>query len=176
MSAVAELDLRHGSSLVGITVLGSRPFCLGVLSSPMSPAILGTETPSPAVAVSGGGVSIVIPVFDEESGIGPVLDEIQAELEAMDLGIPVEVVVVDDGSRDQTVTAVEPYLGGRVRLVSHARNMGYGAALRTGIEAAEHPWVLITDADGTYPFGFWRDLLARRDDHDMVVGARGNRR
>jgi glycosyltransferase involved in cell wall biosynthesis len=59
-----------------------------------------------------------------------------------------------------------------VRVVQHRRNRGYGAALKTGIAAASHPWILITGADGTYPAASIPSILARADDNAMVVGAR----
>ncbi len=83
---------------------------------------------------------------------------------------------MDDGSSDGTGRAVEALLGTlpNVRLLSHASNVGYGAALKTGIQAATAPVVAITDADGTYPNEkipeLYKLLLARRA--DMVVGAR----
>jgi glycosyltransferase involved in cell wall biosynthesis len=119
-------------------------------------------------------LSIVIPAFNEADGIGPVLARLSAVMAAS--GIDHEIVVVDDGSTDTTSQAVTALLGklGRVRLVSHDSNRGYGAALKTGILASEAPVVAITDADGTYPNDripeLYRVLLARRA--DMVVGAR----
>jgi glycosyltransferase involved in cell wall biosynthesis len=118
-----------------------------------------------------GGVTIVVPAFDEERGIEGVV----RRLLALDLGRPTELVVVDDGSRDGTaktldaLAAQEP----RIRVVRHPRNMGYGAALKTGIARARHDVVVITDADGTYPEDRIVDLLAAVDDGaDMAVGAR----
>lgn len=118
-----------------------------------------------------GGVSIVVPAFDEERAI----DGVVQRLLALDLGRPTELVVVDDGSRDGTgakldaLAAREP----RVRAVRHPRNQGYGAALKTGIARARYDAVVITDADGTYPEARIVDLLAALDDGaDMAVGSR----
>lgn len=123
------------------------------------------------------GLSIVIPAYNEENGVGPVLVELKAELLALNLPIPLEVIIVDDGSRDRTAEVVAEHTDDLLRLVQHPHNRGYGAALKTGIDAAAYPWILITDADGTYPNVHIRDVLAHRDDHDMVVGARiGERR
>jgi glycosyltransferase involved in cell wall biosynthesis len=79
---------------------------------------------------------------------------------------------VDDGSADDTSRAAA---AADVRVLRHRRNRGYGAALKTGIAAAEHPWILITDADGTYPAEAIPSLLALADHNDMVVGARTGR-
>jgi len=117
------------------------------------------------------GVSIVVPAFDEDRG----LEGVVRRLLALDLGRPTELVVVDDGSRDATgkkldaLAAAEP----RIRAVHHPRNLGYGAALKTGISRATYDVVVITDADGTYPEDRIVELLAAVDDGaDMAVGAR----
>lgn len=125
-------------------------------------------------SVDDEGVSIVIPAYNEENGIAPVLTELLETLDRLDLGVPFEIIVVNDGSTDRTSEALAPFVGEgkRVRLIEHPRNKGYGAALKTGIHAAEHPWILITDADGTYPNEHIPDVLAHREGHEMVVGAR----
>jgi glycosyltransferase involved in cell wall biosynthesis len=91
------------------------------------------------------------------------------------------VIVVDDGSRDATAAIVEGIAAGRpgvVRLVRHERNRGYGAAVRSGIDAARHPVVLLTDGDGQFDLrelpGFLRPLSEGRA--DAVIGWRRRRR
>lgn len=118
------------------------------------------------------GLSIVIPAYNEENGIGPVLTELRETLDSLDLGMPVEVVIVNDGSSDKTHAAIESHLDELIRLIDHPENRGYGASLKTGIRHAKYPWILITDADGTYPNEFIPDVLEHRDHHEMVVGAR----
>ena len=118
------------------------------------------------------GLSIVIPAYNEENGIGPVLTELQETLERLDLPIPVEVIIVNDGSKDKTSEAIEPFVGELFQLVVHPQNRGYGASLKTGINRAKYPWILITDADGTYPNEHIPDVLEEREYYDMIVGAR----
>ncbi len=130
----------------------------------------GSESESSGFGVE--GLSIVIPAYNEENGIGPVLEELRGELDALELTIPLEVIIVNDGSSDGTSAAIAPHVGDLFKLVEHPVNKGYGASLKTGIRAAEHPWILITDADGTYPNVHIPDVLAHREMHDMVVGAR----
>ena len=86
-----------------------------------------------------------------------------------DYSIPGEVIVVDDGSRDGTGEAAY-YAGARV--LRHRSNRGYGSALKTGIMAATHNLILITDADGTYPVKYIPELVEGLQTADMVVGAR----
>ncbi len=117
------------------------------------------------------GVTIVVPAYDEETGIEGVV----RRLLALELGREVELLVVNDGSKDGTGAALER-LGRehpQLTVLQHPVNRGYGAALKTGFRAARHPTVVITDADGTYPEQFITQLLDRVDaGADMAVGAR----
>lgn len=115
-----------------------------------------------------GPVSIVIPAYNEAGAIGPTLAEIERTL--CEAGVEGEIVVVDDGSRDNTAAEVRKYP--RVRLIQHSYNRGYGASLKTGIRQAQHNIIAITDADGTYPIKMLPRLIAEIGAYDMVVGAR----
>ena len=109
------------------------------------------EESTQETAPSGG--TVVVPAYDEEGGITVVVER----LARLDLGRPLELVVVDDGSKADTG-----------RILEQLRS-----ALKTGIRAAAHPVIVITDADGTYPEDRIVDLLARVDDGaEMAVGAR----
>jgi len=112
-------------------------------------------------------LSIVIPAYNEESGVGEVLTELQKLLREND--IDAEIILVDDGSQD--ATAQEAQKTG-VRVIKHRNNRGYGASLKTGITAAKHNVVAITDADGTYPAKYLPEMLKELECADMVVGAR----
>lgn len=90
-------------------------------------------------------VSVVIPAYNEQDGIGPTLDALLDALEGSDRVY--EVLVVDDGSSDAT--------GQRARrdgvtVLTHRHNRGYGAALRTGVLRAAAPVVLFYDGDGQF--------------------------
>jgi glycosyltransferase involved in cell wall biosynthesis len=118
-----------------------------------------------------GGVTILVPAYNEEKGIGGVLER----LSRLDLGRPIEILVVDDGSTDGTarVLAEKRREVPRLRVIHQPRNQGYGAALKVGFAQAAHEIVVITDADGTYPEDRIGDLVARIDDGaEMVVGER----
>jgi len=112
-------------------------------------------------------VSIIIPAFNEHLAVGSVVREVLDTLEANQ--IPGEVIVVDDGSSDGTGEAA--YRAG-ARVMRHRSNRGYGSALKTGIMAATHNQILITDADGTYPCRYIPEIVAGLETADMVVGAR----
>ncbi len=116
-------------------------------------------------------MTVVVPAFDEERGIEGVV----RRLFGLGLGFPLEVLVVDDGSNDGTAAVLERLAPEfpRLRLVRHAVNQGYGAALKTGFARARTDVVVITDADGTYPEDRIAELVARIDDGaEMAVGAR----
>jgi len=115
-------------------------------------------------------VSVVIPAYNEGAHIVPGLEEARRVLASTEWEY--EIIVVDDGSADNTAQAA---LETGVRVVQHRRNRGYGSALKTGIAASKYGWILITDADGTYPAESIPALLERAAMNDMVVGARTGR-
>lgn len=124
---------------------------------------------APALRVEEIGLSIIVPAYNEEDGVGAVVARLTEDLAAT--GWPYEMIVIDDGSTDRTAARAE---APGVRVLRHAGNRGYGAALKTGIRHARYGLVGITDADGTYPGRRLLDLAARLADArcDMVVGAR----
>lgn len=115
-----------------------------------------------------GDISIVIPAFNEAGAIEPTLTALQEMIDSS--GLTAEIIVVDDGSTDGTGDLVEAFDG--VRLIRHRQNRGYGASLKTGIRQASHPYIVITDADGTYPIDMIPTLVEEIGPFDMVVGAR----
>ena len=112
--------------------------------------------------------SLIIPAYNEQLGIAPVLEDLQSILTAAQCEY--EIIVVNDGSTDDTGKLLRSHPG--IRLIEHRRNLGYGAALKTGIRNAKHSLIVITDADGTYPNERIPELVALAPQSDMVVGAR----
>jgi glycosyltransferase involved in cell wall biosynthesis len=112
-------------------------------------------------------VSIVIPAFNEAAHVAEQIRAVRQVMEQS--GWEFEILVVDDGSSDNTARRAAET---GVRVLRHRRNRGYGASLKTGIAAAAHDWILITDADGTYPSSAIPKLLAAASVNEMVVGAR----
>lgn len=114
-----------------------------------------------------GGVSVIVPAYREREGLGAVLAELQDMAAGWDR--PVEILVVDDASDDGTSDVAEDT---GVRVVRHERNLGYGASLKTGVQAATWETIAIIDADGTYPATSIPELVDALDGADMVVGDR----
>ncbi len=119
-------------------------------------------------------LSVVIPALNEEDGIADICQRVLSTRETLRrVGIEdLEVIVVDDGSEDRTAEIVEK-LGG-IRLVRHARNRGYGAAIKTGFSEAQGDLLAFLDADSTYPPESFADLcrVVLNEDADVVVGSR----
>ncbi len=113
-------------------------------------------------------LAIVVPAFNEAGAIADTIARLRAMIAENELDA--EIVVVDDGSTDGT--GVEAEKTG-VRVIRKPQNIGYGAALKTGIAATESDYVAIIDADGTYPPEQIPEMLNQCRDLDMVVGDRG---
>lgn len=112
-------------------------------------------------------ISVIIPAYNEEGGIGRVLEEVDTVLRTS--GVDFEIIVVNDGSTDRTGEIVQKT--GAV-LLEQPANRGYGASLKLGIHRAKFEQILIVDADGTYPPEAIPRLLEKADTFDMVVGSR----
>lgn len=118
------------------------------------------------------GVSCVIPVYNETAGVAETLRGVAEALGAA--ARPWEIILVDDGSTDDSLKSAKDSAVD-FRLIRHAANRGYGAALKSGIKAAAHPWILIIDADGTYPpeeIGRLIEAIGEDDTPEMIVGQR----
>jgi len=112
-------------------------------------------------------ISVIIPTFNEEKAIGDTIERILAVCKK--IKEKTEVIVVDDGSTDNTANLLK---NSDVILLKHTQNIGYGAAIKTGIRKAKGEWILICDADGTYPIEDIPRLLEFNETYDMIVGAR----
>lgn len=114
-----------------------------------------------------GSLSIIIPAFNEENGIGPTLENVLSILPK--IGPNSEIIVVDDGSTDQTSRQASKY---NVQVIRHPKNLGYGRSLMTGIRSAKNEWVGIIDADGTYDSEEFLKMTPMMNTFDMVIGVR----
>jgi len=120
-------------------------------------------------------LSVVMPAYNEAASIGTVVEQVSAHLE--DRGIRYEINVVDDGSRDGTGRILDALRSRhpRLRIVRHTVNLGYGAAIRSGLRSARGEHILVSDGDGQFDIEDLDPLWRRRDHADLVLGYRNPR-
>jgi glycosyltransferase involved in cell wall biosynthesis len=134
-----------------------------------------SETPT-AGAAAVRELSVVLPAYNEEANIERVVRQVIAYLEPMH--IDYEIVPVNDGSADRTreiLQALERE-NARVRPQDHPQNRGYGAALRTGFDAAVKRYVFYMDGDGQFDIKDLDSLLPLASEDVIVTGFRIERR
>ena len=115
-------------------------------------------------------LTVVIPAFNEAGNIVGTLDNVTAAL----AGLPIdpEILVVDDGSADDTGALVTAYAARHpaVRLLRNGQNLGFGATYRRGVAAAGGEFVVMVHGDNAWGAGTLRELFARVGDADIVIG------
>lgn len=128
------------------------------------------QRPRPAVA----SLSVIIPSYNEEATVGQCIHSCLEVLEGLSRDF--EIIVVDDGSRDgtrQVVRGLQTLAPDRIRVLSHAENMGKAEAIRTGLRYASKDIVVIQDADLEYPPREIPKLMVPLlDGYDVVYGSR----
>lgn len=118
-------------------------------------------------------LTIVLPAYNEEESLPEALEQCGEFIEQMP-ELDVEVVIVDDGSSDGTAALLKessltrPWL----RVINHPVNNGYGAALKTGFDAANGRFVFYTDSDNQFDILELREILPLIDGADLVAGFR----
>ena len=130
---------------------------------------------APPVSRLPGSLTLVLPAYNEEPNIDVVVRESLATLPVF--ADSYEIIVVDDGSRDRTGELVARWAATNppVRLVSHARNRGYGAALASGFRASTGDFVMFMDADRQFDIRDLRLLAPFAGEYDIVAGFRMER-
>ncbi|MFH1753598.1 MAG: glycosyltransferase family 2 protein [Candidatus Omnitrophota bacterium] len=112
-------------------------------------------------------VSFIIPAYNEGDNVGDFLIELKKVLSG--ISQPSEIIVIDDGSTDDTAQKVRN-MG--VEVITHKENLGYGRSLKDGIRAAKGEYIFFIDADGTYDISKIPHMLDMARDTDLVIGKR----
>jgi len=120
-------------------------------------------------------LSFIVPCFNEEMSVGATITQVSAE--AVRLGRSFEIVVVDDGSRDRTVSIAQAMMDRYpVRILQLSRNFGKEQAISAGLEAARGEATVILDADLQEPISYLETLLEHWEGgYDMVYAVRAHR-
>ncbi len=142
----------------------------------MSPAPLLPSSSAGLSTASRPDLSVVIPFYNEAPNIPPLLAELRTTVEGLKL--TTEVLAVDDGSTDTTLATLEAAARDwpAVQVIRLPRNRGQAVALWRGLERTQAPWIATLDGDGQNPPGELAKLWARREEADMLVGARQGRK
>jgi hypothetical protein len=128
------------------------------------PATVSKQADAARAKSDGIQTTVVLPAYNEGAALPHVLDELEASLDQS-----YEVLVVDDGSTDDTAEVAEQH---RCRLIRHSSNRGKGVAIRTGIAEAQGENVVIMDADATYPVPAISEMVELLGENDLVRGIR----
>ena len=119
-------------------------------------------------------LSIVLPAHNESGNLPELIKDISACMR--DLLWDYEIIIVNDGSTDNTAKVVADLIRDpRVKIVNHASNRGYGAALRSGFAAATKPWIFFMDSDRQFDIKEITKLSVYANDFDMIIGYRKDR-
>jgi len=125
----------------------------------------------------GVSLSVVIPSYNECANIGQVVEDARKSIESRGVS-SYEIILIDDGSSDGTGEAAANIAraDSHVKAVSHDRNRGLGAALRTGFDKAEGDIITWVPGDGQFDLGAVLDGLPQLDTKDIVVALRQGRK
>lgn len=120
---------------------------------------------------NGRGLTFVVPAYNEENNIAATIERLTETLAG--LGLPSELIVINDGSTDGTRQAASGF--DNITLINHPHNIGYGNSIISGVLKARFDWIGIVDADGSYPIEDIPRLVEEMvNGYDMVVGSRVN--
>ena len=131
------------------------------MTAPVGLNAIGRSTPR---------LSVVVMAFNEAASLEPVVREVRATLDV--LGLPGEILIVDDGSTDGTGAVAEGLAGDvrDVRVLHHEVNRGLGGVYRTGFRQARGELISFFPADGQFPASILETLVPAIEGHEIVLG------
>ncbi|MEK7562802.1 MAG: glycosyltransferase family 2 protein [Patescibacteria group bacterium] len=120
-------------------------------------------------------LSIALPCFNEEENLPATIADVHGWMEKRD--IAGEIIAVNDGSKDGTGRVLEELKKShpRLRIVTHPENRGYGAAVRSGCDAAQTEWIGFMDSDGQFKAEDFDKLIPFCEKNSFIVGRRRKR-
>lgn len=117
-------------------------------------------------------ISVIVPAYNEENAVLQTLTEISEALEGF---VEYEIIVVNDGSTDQTFDILKKSDIKNLSVINHVENLGYGKSLFDGIVQSKHECIAIIDGDASYSAKDIKRLYEYYPQYDMIVGARKGR-
>lgn len=125
-------------------------------------------------------LSVFFPAYNEEANIKATVTRAASILPQV--AEKWEIIVVNDGSTDRTGQVVKQLMKkpfdqtqGKLRMITHDPNRGYGEALKSGLYGARYDWIAFTDSDGQFDFGEITKFLEKRSQAQLAIGYRVNR-
>lgn len=120
-------------------------------------------------------LSVFFPCYNEEKNIPELVRNACAFIPT--IAKKYELIIVNDGSVDNTIAVVEKLQKEcqELRMVSHEKNLGYGAALKTGIAASRYDWIFWTDGDLQFDIKTLSSFTPYIDEYDAIIGYRAHR-
>lgn len=125
----------------------------------------------------GYSISIILPVYNEEENIEKVVEEAN-KFFTQNTFNDYEMIVINDGSTDNTYGILEKIFQGRpyIKLVTHHKNLGYGRALLSGIKNSTSSLLFFMDADGQFKIDSLKAMLSYIPEYDIIIGYRDKRK
>lgn len=121
-------------------------------------------------------ISVILPVYNEEGNIEKTLKSSFDFLESKNMFKEFEIIVVDDGSRDDTPTILKKFKeSSYIKIITHPKNLGYGKAFASGLENSQFPLIFFMDADGQFNIQDLEKLVSYFGQYDIVTGYREKR-
>jgi len=120
-------------------------------------------------------VSVFLPAYNEEANIAKTIANVEKFLP--EISDQYEIIIVNDGSKDNTSQVVKKLARNnlKLRMISHAVNKGYGAAIKSGLYACRYPWIVQMDSDGQFDFSEIKKFIPFTGKFDLVIGFRAKR-
>lgn len=114
-------------------------------------------------------LTVFFPVYNDEKTIKHVTEKTIAVCE--ELAKNYEVIIIDDGSPDDSGKIADQlaHKYSTVRVIHHKKNLGYGAAVKTGFENSKYEWICFTDGDDEYDIEDLKKLVKLKDYYDLII-------